>query len=173
MNRAALTYSLGSIRARAVQRLVGLVNFERIANHDVAEFKKLAKVSRAMNSLCIEKDDPVSVVGAAEEAPTFDEHQMKRSELMKALDDAGYRDRLGWIYMSNFDDPIRPFDLIPHKQGLPAFDVCVAPEHGPPDGAQGIFISGEGFMRRSFRSPRPAISGGSYTVALTMISPSC
>ena len=131
-------------RARAVQRLVGLVDFERIANHDVAEFKKLAKVSRAMNLLCIEKDDPVSVVGATEEAPAFDEHQMKRSELMKALDDAGYGDRLARIYMSNFDDPIRPLDLIPHIQGLPEFDVCVAPEYSPPDGAQGIFISEQG-----------------------------
>ncbi len=140
-------------RARAVQRLVGLVDFERIANHDVAEFNKLTKVSRAMNSLCIEKDNSVSVVDATEEAPSFDEHQMKRSELMKALDAAGYNDRLGRIYMSNFDDPIRPLDLILHVQGLPEFDVCVAPEHSPPDGAQGIFISEQGVFAAFIPEP--------------------
>lgn len=142
-------------RARAVQRLVGLVDLERIANHDVAEFKKLAKVSRAMNSLCIENDNPVSGVDHTEEALTLDDHQMKRSELVRALDDAGYSDRLGRIYISNFDDPIRPLDLIPHIQGLPEFDVCMAPEHSPPDGAQGIFISERGVFAAFI--PEPAI----------------
>ncbi|MCZ6642239.1 MAG: hypothetical protein O7F71_11745, partial [Gammaproteobacteria bacterium] len=47
----------------------------------------------------------------------------------------------------------RPLDLIPHTQGLPAFDVCVAPEHSPPDGAQGLFISAEGIFAAFIPEP--------------------
>ena len=50
---------------------------------------------------------------------------------MELLDGAGYADRVGRVYMANPDDPIRPLDLIPHQEGLPEFDVCIAPEHTP------------------------------------------
>ena len=140
-------------RAKRAQRLVGQVDLERITDHDPAEFKKLAKVSRALNAITEEKDSPVSVEDATEKAPTLNEHHKKRSELMEALDAAGFGDRLGRIYTSNFDDPIRPLDLIPHTQGLPAFDVCVAPEHSPPEGAQGIFISTQGIFAAFIPEP--------------------
>ncbi len=140
-------------RARRAQRLVSQVDLERIVNHDAAEFEKLIEVSRAMDLLCNEADKPVSAVDVTEEAPTLDEHQQKRSELLQALDAAGYGDRLSRIYMSNFDDPIRPLDLIPHIQGLPEFDVCLAPEHSPPEGAQGIFISERGVFAAFIPEP--------------------
>ncbi len=140
-------------RARRAQRLVSQVDLERIVNHDAAEFEKLIKVSRAMDLLCNEVDKPIAAVDVGEETPTVDKHQQKRSELLKALDGAGYGHGLGRIYMANFDDPIRPLDLIPHQQGLPAFDVCVAPEHSPPDGAQGIFISEQGIFAAFIPEP--------------------
>ena len=134
-------------RARRAQQLVGQVDFERIVEHDPAEFEKLSKVNRALDVLSKEDDKPDSDrITAEEEVPILDEHQKQRSELMNVLVAAGFGDRLGRIYMANFDDPIRPLDLIPHNEGLPSYDVCVAPEHSPPDGAQGIFISEQGIF---------------------------
>ena len=52
-----------------------------------------------------------------------------------------------------YDDSIRPLGFIPHNQGLPEFDVCVAPEHSPPDGAQGIFISEQGIFAAFIPEP--------------------
>ncbi len=137
-------------RARRAQQLFAQVDLEKIVEHDPEEFEKLSKVSRAIESICSEEDKPAATLpdmtDPIEEAPTLDERDQKRSELMRVLDAAGYGDRLGRIYMSNFDDPIRPLDLIPHTQGLPVFDVCVAPEHSPPDGAHGLFISEQGMF---------------------------
>ena len=157
INPAPPPYRPGSIRARRAQQFIAQVDLEKIVEHDPAEFEKLGKASRAMESICAEEDKPAATLpdmtDPIEEAPTLDEHDQKRSELMSVLDAAGYGDRLGRIYMSNFDDPIRPLDLIPHIQGLPVFDVCVAPEHSPPDGAQGLFVSEQGIFAAFIAEP--------------------
>ena len=91
-------------RSRRAQQLVAQVNLKRIVEHDASEFEKLTKVNKAMDLLCKEGASTSTGLDVIEEAPTLDEHQVKRSELMNVLDAAGYGDRLGRIFMSNFDE---------------------------------------------------------------------
>ena len=47
----------------------------------------------------------------------------------------------------------RPLDLIPHKEGLPSFDVCLAPAEATGDGNYGIFVSAKGIFAASISDP--------------------
>ena len=140
-------------RARRAHDLVERVDLERVSAHDAEEIKKLDKVTAALGDLS-EGQNVEYVPGVDEdEAPTLDEGQLRRSELMELLDGHGYADRVGRVYMANADDPIRPLDLIPHQEGLPEFDVCIAPEHTPAEGAHGIFISERGVFAALIPEP--------------------
>ena len=46
-------------------------------------------------------------------------------------------------------------DLIPHRQGLPEFLLCIAPDFAPIEGAQGVFVSERGVFAATI--PDPAI----------------
>jgi hypothetical protein len=48
---------------------------------------------------------------------------------------------------------MRPLDFIPHRQGLPEFLLCVAPDFAPMDGAQGIFVSERGIFAGMIPDP--------------------
>ena len=43
--------------------------------------------------------------------------------------------------------------LIPHKEGLPSFDVCLAPAVATGDGNYGIFVSAKGIFAASINDP--------------------
>jgi hypothetical protein len=140
-------------RAKRAHDLVERVDLGRVEAHDAKEVNKLDKITAALHSLS-QGTNVEYVPGVDEdEAPTLDENHIRRSELMELLDKAGLGERLGRVYMNNTDDPVRLLELIPHNEGLPPFDVCVAPDHTPADGAQGIFISERGVFAALIPEP--------------------
>ena len=140
-------------RAKRAHDLVGRVDLDGVVAHDEKEVNKLDKITTALHDLS-EGNNVEYVPGVDEdEAPTLDENHIRRSELMELLDKAGLGDRLGRVYMSGSDDPIRLLELIPHNEGLPDFDVCIAPDHTPAEGAQGIFISQRGVFAALIPEP--------------------
>lgn len=140
-------------RAKRAQDLVGRVDLERVVAHDQEAVSKLDKVANALDDLS--QGQNVEYVPGVDddEAPTLDERHIRRSELMELLDKAGFGERLGRVFMSGSDDPIRLLELIPHNEGLPDYDVCVAPDYTPADGAQGIFISERGVFAALIPEP--------------------
>jgi len=55
--------------------------------------------------------------------------------------------------MQGQENPLTVIDLIPHRDGLPAFEVCLAPDHSPAEGAHGIFISERGVFSALIPEP--------------------
>ncbi len=78
INPAPPPYRPGSIRARRAQQFIAQVDLEKIVEHDPAEFEKLGKVPRAMESICAEEDKPAATLpdmtDPIEEAPTLGSH---------------------------------------------------------------------------------------------------
>ncbi|MEZ5559883.1 MAG: hypothetical protein R3E86_15230 [Pseudomonadales bacterium] len=132
------------VRAKRAHELVGKVDLGKIASHDADELRKLSAVTGALESLSA-GDDVEFLAGVDEDEITeLDPLQMRRANLLAVLDAAGFGDRLGRVYAVGEDASLRPLDLIPHQQGLPEFDLCIAPEHAPAGSAQGIFVSERG-----------------------------
>ena len=140
-------------RAKRASDLVDRVDLDKLAEHDTEEVNKLDKIADALGSLS-EGQNVDYVPGVdIDEAPTLDEHQIRRSELMELLDREGLSDHLGRVYMSGAEEAVRALDLIPHRDGLPDFDVCLAPEYTPADGAHGIFVSDRGVFSALIPEP--------------------
>jgi len=55
--------------------------------------------------------------------------------------------------MQGQDNPLTIIGLIPHRDGLPAFVVCLAPDHSPAEGEHGIFISERGVFSAPIPEP--------------------
>lgn len=65
----------------------------------------------------------------------------RRRFLVEALGQAGLADRLGKVYCTDTAQRLIAFREIPHKRGLPQFDMVVGPDYSPQGGYHGIFIA--------------------------------
>jgi hypothetical protein len=144
--------------AKRAQSILGHLDLEAIANHDPEAVAKLASVADAIAALD-EGEDVAFVPGVDEEVasspPVLDPRQVRRSELMELLDKAGYANRIGRVYVEPADPPEKPLEVVAHQDGLPLFDICLAPDYSPADGAHGIFISSRGVF--SVMVPKPIV----------------
>ena len=59
------------------------------------------------------------------------------------------------IYVEPSDTPEKPLEFVAHQDGLPLFDICLAPDYSPADGAHGIFVSNRGVF--SVMVPKPIV----------------
>ena len=64
----------------------------------------------------------------------------RRKLFVEALGQAGLADRLGKVYCTESAQHLVAFREIPHKRGLPQFDMVVGPDFSPQSGYHGIFI---------------------------------
>jgi hypothetical protein len=143
--------------ARRAQDLVARVDLEKVARHDAVEVAKLDRVTVALdeisNGALVQFVPDVDV----EEAPELDPQQMRLAKLTEVLIREGLGDRLGRVFVmeSEAGEPgePRPLDFIPHRQGLPEFLLCVAPDFTPMEGAQGIFVSDRGVFAAMIPDP--------------------
>ena len=78
----------------------------------------------------------------------------RRRHLVEVLGHAGLAERLGKVYSTEVSQRLIPFKDIPHKHGLPPFDLVVAPDFSPQSGYHGIFIAEQEVM--SCLLPTPA-----------------
>ncbi|MEZ5549491.1 MAG: hypothetical protein R3E82_01240 [Pseudomonadales bacterium] len=140
-------------RARRAHDLVERVDLRGVAAHDPQAVEKLKKVGSALDELSAGRDVQYIDGVDEDEAPTLDEEQMRRSELMIVLSQAGLSDRLGRVYVEGTTNGTVALDIVPHREGLPEFDVCVAPDHSPADGAHGIFVSQLGVFSALIPAP--------------------
>ncbi|MET0379828.1 MAG: hypothetical protein ABW049_12625, partial [Spongiibacteraceae bacterium] len=133
-------------------RLCEALDFEGIVQHRPKAVSALQNVVRTLNLTLPRRVGDKPVVGGGivdvRVAPTLleaagddaAELQLRRRQLVESLTRAGLGDRMGKIYSSLTDDHLRPFRDAPHKMGLPAFDMVLAPDFSPETGLHGIFI---------------------------------
>jgi len=141
-------------RARRAHDLVDRLDLQGVADHNPQAIEKLKKIGAALNELS-EGRDVQYVAGVDEDdAPTLDADQIRRSDLIAVLSEAGLSDRLGRVYVDGQNEGTCALDLIPHREGLPDFDVCLSADHSPAEGAHGIFVSERGVF--SALIPEPA-----------------
>lgn len=78
----------------------------------------------------------------------------RRRQLVEVLGHAGLAERMGKVYSTEASQRLIPFKDIPHKHGLPQFDLVVGPDFSPQSGFHGIFIGEQEVM--SCLLPAPA-----------------
>jgi len=65
----------------------------------------------------------------------------RQGQIIESLSAEGFSERSGNVYSSFVKSRSLPFKQVPHRIGLPDFDVVVAPDFAPNPGLHGIFIS--------------------------------
>lgn len=70
----------------------------------------------------------------------------RRRHLVEVLGHAGLAGRMGKVYSTEATQRLIPFKDIPHKHGLPQFDLVVGPDFSPQSGFHGIFIGEQEIM---------------------------
>lgn len=140
-------------RAQRAHELVDAVDLQKVTAHDPVELNKLETVGRALNDLGRGKEIE-HVEGVDEVVPDIDENQQRKANLFSDIAGAGWIDRMGRILcVDEQGTHVKPLELIPHQEGLPEFDICIAPEQRLSRGNYGIFISSHGIFAASISEP--------------------
>jgi hypothetical protein len=134
--------------AGQVVRLCEALDFEGIVRHRPQAVSALQNVIRVLKLELprlrdgggVERGEAQSARAAA---PGEDREavQLRRRQMVEALTQAGLGDRLGKIYSTHVERRIQPFREVPHKMGLPMFDMVIAPDFSPEDGLHAIFVA--------------------------------
>jgi hypothetical protein len=64
-----------------------------------------------------------------------------------------YTRRIGRVFATGAGMGMVPIGKLPHRDGLPAFDNCLAPDDTPVDGAYGVFVSSTAVFAAVLRRP--------------------
>ena len=140
-------------RAKRAHELVDAVDLERIAIHDKGEIEKLETVTEALDELSHGKDVE-HVEGVDSVLPELDPEQQRKSELLQTIAEGGFAERIGRVlFISDTEPQLKPLELIPHQEGLPGFDVCVAPDEASHTGNFGLFISSQAIFAAMISDP--------------------
>lgn len=141
-------------QARRAQEIIARVDFRKVADHDPDEVQKLEGVSEALGKLANGED--VDRIDGIDEVKNTDPRQAWIAELLELLDGVGYSDRVGRVCtLGPGDDPgsQKPLALVPHREGVPLHDLCLAPNFAPAEGAHGIFVSATGVFSAHVAHP--------------------
>lgn len=142
------------------------LNFKKIVAHDPAEVEKLKSVIKDLSiATAAEMDEdladyakPVADAvaqgrpAANKAAPAEQTIESKdvviarRQALIEDLNKEGFNDRIGKVYNSFSSERTITFKQVPHRRGLPPFDLVLAPDFAPVAGMHGIFLNGTEVM---------------------------
>lgn len=140
-------------RAKRAHELVDAVDFDKVTEHDVTEVSKVETVTNALSDLAAGRDVE-HVEGVDEVDASVSKEQERIAKLFTDIADAGWTERMGRVLCVDGGERIpKPLELISHRQGLPEFDVCIAPENRLNSGNYGIFISASGIFAASIHEP--------------------
>lgn len=140
-------------RAKRAHELVEAVDLEKVAAHDAGEIHKLDSVSDALQQLS-EGNAPDHVEGVDEVIPALDAEQQRRADLMAVIAEDGWVERMSRVLtLADGGATLRPLEIIPHREGLPDFDICVAPEEAIGIGNFALFVSATGIFAASINEP--------------------
>ena len=140
-------------RAKRAHELVDAVDLQKIAQHDDSEVGKLGAINNALNDLS-QGGVVHHVEGVDEVVHELAPDDQRKVELLAKIADAGWASRLGRVLLNTSEGmELKPLQLIPHREGLPQYDACVAPEQAVGLGNYGLFISEQGIFGASIGEP--------------------
>ena len=141
-------------QAQRAHEIIDAVDFDKLKQHDSEEVGKLEGVREALDKLSVGED--VNRVDGVDEVANLDPAFAIRNELLLMLDEAGLGERVSRVYtlgLGSSQPGGKPAEIVPHREGLPAYDVCIAPNYAPADGAHGIFVSYNGVFSAHVAEP--------------------
>ncbi len=140
-------------RAKRAHELVEAVDLQKVAEHNAEEVDKLASVNGALQDLSEGKSID-HVEGVDEVVEELDPVARRKAQLYAHIDAAGWTDRLGRVLSVDGNNAsLKPLELIPHRKGLPEFDLCIAPEKAVGLGNFALFISAQGVFSAAVNDP--------------------
>ena len=140
-------------RAKRAHELVDAVDLTKVARHDKEETSKLDTVQGALEALSSGRDVG-HVEGVDEIQIESDPTAVEKSKIIQVIEQGGWVNDIGrLLYRDGNVLEQRPLDLVPHREGLPAYDVCLAASDAPGDGSFGIFVSSRGLFAASIAEP--------------------
>ena len=140
-------------RAKRAHELVDAVDLNKVAAHDDIELSKLKAVNGALADLS-HGEDVEHVEGVDEVVLELSPAEQQKAELLNLLTEAGWGSRIGrTLWQQGNQEELRALELIPHREGLPAFETCVAPEQAVGNGYFALFISEHGIFGASVAEP--------------------
>ena len=140
-------------RAKRAHELVDAVDLDKVVAHDGNEINKLESVSDALQQLS-EGNMLEHVEGVDEVVPELDAEQQRRADLFAAIAEDGWVERMSRVLTTEDGTAtLRPLEIIPHQEGLPDFDICVAPEEVVGNGNFALFVSATGVFAATISEP--------------------
>lgn len=150
-------------RAEEFTRLCKSVDYQSVLAHDEAAVAALQDVLLVLKKTLPRNDEDLgnyasAQAGARQRAAPESSAEKKallerRRIFVEAFSQAGLGNRLGKIYSSTDDRRLLAFREVPHQEGLPQFDMVVAPDYSPVGGLHGIFIGSQEVMSCVLPSP--------------------
>jgi len=140
-------------RAKRAHELVDAVDLTKVATHDKEETNKLDTVTSALDDLSAGRDVG-HVEGIDEIQVEADPTAAEKSRIIGVIEQGGWTDDIGRLLHRDGEQiGQRPLDLIPHREGLPAYELCLAVTNAQGDGCFGIFVSARGLFAASIAEP--------------------
>ena len=141
--------------AKRAQDIISRLDLDAVSRHDPAEVAKLQRIADAVSAL--DNGEQVNFVPGVDEdenaLPVIDPAKARATALLAFLERQGLSARLGRVYVAGIPEPVKPLAFVPHLDGLPDFDMCVAPDWSPVDGAHGVLISERGVFAALVPAP--------------------
>ncbi|MEE8056304.1 MAG: hypothetical protein V3T17_00500 [Pseudomonadales bacterium] len=142
------------------------LDFNGIANHDAAEVSKLKSVLIELSIKIAHSKDALDNYASKQAGPKAGGHAsgsrlntdteqtieskkvttVRRQKMLEYLQQGGFRERIGKVYNSFSRGRSAVFQDVPHRRGLPPFDLVVSADYVPVAGFHGIFISDSELM---------------------------
>lgn len=140
-------------QAKRTHELIDAVDLGKVATHDATEVEKLISVEQALHA--IEEGRVVAhVEGVDDVVPTIDAEQQRKTSLLLALSEAGWADQIGRVLcMKEGQATCLPIEIVPHNEGLPAYDICIAPLDAVGNAYFAIFVSKMGVFAAAISQP--------------------
>ena len=127
------------------------LDYQEIIAHKPEAVAALQNAVRLIRGTLPVNEEPLD--SYAEKQPERPERTVDKAALLErrrlfveALGQAGLADRLGKVYCTESAQRLVAFREIPHKHGLPQFDMVVGPDYSPQSGYHGIFIGEQEVM---------------------------
>jgi hypothetical protein len=139
------------LQAEEFLQLFKRLDYEAIITHEpgaVAVLKDVVKSIRGraggIESLAgyVEQQQAAAAESAADKALILE----RRRAFLEVLSQAGLGARLGKVYCTELEARSAPFRDVPHKLGLPQFDMVVAADYSPQGGYHGVFVASQEVM---------------------------
>lgn len=152
--------SSAAILAEAYKLLLASrsLDYAKIGSHDLVEVAKL-KATLLDLKIGVSSDErldgyatkPIkrgSGLSGDSRTSYHDDDRIKgrQARVCESLGKEGFEDRVSQVYNSFVGSRRMRIEEVPHRIGLPEFDVVIAPDFAPNQGLHGIFINSKAVM---------------------------